>query len=344
MILHVKKLQSGEKDDDSVTLPAWVFVELQIQVGKPVSVTLDKALFELQEPLKTRFKLMYLKLEPLQANYMEMGMKSDTNDNITTEKRLAAPALQRKSTVMMNKDRKRYLQMRIKAGMREYRLLRPNQVLEFFQNEKRYKFGVTTMNTEWSSKLLGSTIFPYSILLNLDPDSLRIELQISDRQRPSPQARRTTSTLQVALNARFAGAGPGSSQGKAQSPGGPQPNESIDLDLILKERGLDIFYMQQIINEYKLAKDIASKSKQRRSSGPKHPEPASPTKMVGPASRQVTSFLNWQSNLQEQSSSLTEESLSLETNGYVQIKQFDTAGDDYGTTDDQPLRPVGSRT
>lgn len=58
---------------------------------------------------------------------------------------------------MMNKDRKRYLQMRIKAGMRQYRLLRPKQVFEIFQNEKRYKFGVKTMNSEWSTRFLGQT-------------------------------------------------------------------------------------------------------------------------------------------------------------------------------------------
>lgn len=37
-------------------------------------------------------------------------------------------------------------------------------------------------------------------------------------------------------------------------------NKDLDLDLILKERGLDIFYMQQVINEYKYAKDLASQN------------------------------------------------------------------------------------
>lgn len=61
----MKLLEEREKDDDSVTLPEWVFIDLQIPVGKPVSVTLDKQLIALQEPLKTKFNLRYLKLEPL---------------------------------------------------------------------------------------------------------------------------------------------------------------------------------------------------------------------------------------------------------------------------------------
>lgn len=130
------------------------------------------------------------------------------------------------------------------------------------------------------------------MMFNLDPDRLQIELEISDLSCASPKARRTTSTLQVALNARLPGAIPSSGPLKAQSPGGAQADESIDLDLILKERGLDIFYMQQIINEYKLAKEIANKNKKRRSSGQKQPDSASLRK-VAPASRQVTSFLNW---------------------------------------------------
>ena len=41
-------------------------------------------------------------------------------------------------------------------------------------------------------------------------------------------------------------------------------DEGIDLDLIMKERGLDIFYMEKVINQFNQTKEMAKKMQQEK--------------------------------------------------------------------------------
>jgi len=55
-------------DDDTVTLPAWLFKELKIQVGDPVCIAIDlrQRLAEVQRELLTRgYRMKGLRLQPL---------------------------------------------------------------------------------------------------------------------------------------------------------------------------------------------------------------------------------------------------------------------------------------
>jgi len=47
----------------------------------------------------------------------------------------------------------------------------------------------------------------------------------------------------------------------------PKKSKGIDLDLILKERGLDIFYMEKVINQYN--EQMTSKNFTQKKSGGK---------------------------------------------------------------------------
>ena len=79
VVLHVSHIECDKIDDDSVTLPEWAFDLIHTSVGKPVSVSIDMQLIQLQDILLRHFKLTQITLEPLSTNYLEMGMRSDTS-------------------------------------------------------------------------------------------------------------------------------------------------------------------------------------------------------------------------------------------------------------------------
>lgn len=58
-------------DDDSVTMPAWMFKVLHIKVGEPVCIMLDLSIVMEQEKLVER-ALQSVSLFPLQRNYKDM--------------------------------------------------------------------------------------------------------------------------------------------------------------------------------------------------------------------------------------------------------------------------------
>lgn len=71
-----------------------------------------------------------------------MGMRSDSSkpDHDLKADSKKPKKLERKDTISMLQMRRSYMDQRIKAAIKEYRLIRPGQILEFFTNQKRYDF------------------------------------------------------------------------------------------------------------------------------------------------------------------------------------------------------------
>ena len=60
----------------------------------------------------------------------------------------------------------------------------------------------------------------------------------------------------------------------------PKVNDGLDLDLIFEERGLDIYYMEQIIQQHQEAKEIQKmRISAKKSEIQKASQPSSPVKI-----------------------------------------------------------------
>jgi hypothetical protein len=70
------------QDDDSVSMPAWMFKSLKIKVGDQVSVSLDLAQLLIQNKLKWDFSARKVVIQPMNINYIEMAMGADITSRI----------------------------------------------------------------------------------------------------------------------------------------------------------------------------------------------------------------------------------------------------------------------
>ena len=112
--------------------------------------------------------------------------------------------------------------------------------------------------------------------VNSDVTNLRVDLLIEDFRKDKKQIPAKPKRVGSILSNKSSALNKSDLMSKL-SQGKGAKDKDLDLDLILKERGLDIFYMQQVINEYKYAKDLAAqnaKMSQKRASRAISPEAA----------------------------------------------------------------------
>ena len=99
----------------------------------------------------------------------------------------------------------------IKCLLKNYKIVKNNQVLKFYENQKIYEFYVKNKS---------------ALLINLFPDEVQIAIALGDFVPDNTVGKR------AAVKKEPANAG------------------SLDLDLIFQERGLDLDYMQKVLQDY----------------------------------------------------------------------------------------------
>ena len=154
-------------DDDSVTMPAWMFKVLHIKVGEPVCIMLDLSIVMEQEKLVER-ALQSVSLFPLQRNYKDMlngaaagkvgkvgtgAPRADAKGPELAQHVEAATAGQEaaegKSPEAMALERDKAsgaLNAVLLKSLRAYRVLRVDQVLAFERNGEEFNFQVVGLS------------------------------------------------------------------------------------------------------------------------------------------------------------------------------------------------------
>ena len=113
-------------------------------------ISLDRKILDLQPVLNEKYTLKYIQLEPLQTNYLEMGMQDKrVQKNCAKEREIK----QTMKTLRYNKgnmeaDSEDPIKLGIQLALRRYRVLRKNKVLTFFTNNKIYEFQIRQLKSE----------------------------------------------------------------------------------------------------------------------------------------------------------------------------------------------------
>lgn len=231
VLLHVVKISSD--DDDTVLLPEWAYNVLKINVGDPVSLCLDRNILEDQEILlNSNFVATSVTVEAMKASYIEFGVdnqSSQIDENTSIETK---NALVRKN---------------IRKSIKDYRILKVMSVISFQQGDKFYDFQIRKINNN-----------EHQIYINTCQPQLEIELLVEDFQfTGNADLTVTMKSRQDNFNKTLVK--------KAES----LANDGVDLDSIMRDRGLDIFFMQKAIDDHHVAKAKSKEFAQKRWKGGK---------------------------------------------------------------------------
>lgn len=162
-----RKIQMREEvDDDSVTLPAWMFKALQLKEGEPICLSLDLSLLSQQDRLVSA-ALLSVSLFPLQRDYRSLikrpapvkrtvagasSLKPEVEAGDPVQAARAAESASNAEKVdglteLARDEAAQALQATLLECMRAYRIIKLDQILTFEKGGQSFEFQVVDLMT-----------------------------------------------------------------------------------------------------------------------------------------------------------------------------------------------------